>query len=226
MWQFREAVRGIAEGCKTLGIPVTGGNVSFYNQTGDVAIHPTPVIGVLGVMEDVSTPDLDRVPDRRLVGVPHRRRPATSWTGPSGRTSSTATSAAARRSTTSTTSSGWPASSSRRPARRLVDAAHDLSEGGLAQALCESVLRHGVGVKVSLKHVHEDAFVALFSESAGRVVVSVVPGSDDALLALVQEAGLPVARIGTVDTYIRWARRVAGRDDRIEAAPGHPARPA
>ena len=75
MWQFREAVRGIAEGCKTLGIPVTGGNVSFYNQTGDVAIHPTPVIGVLGVMEDVSTTDLDRVPHRRLVRVPHRDDP-------------------------------------------------------------------------------------------------------------------------------------------------------
>ena len=65
MWQFREAVKGIAEGCKTLGIPVTGGNVSFYNQTGDVAIHPTPVIGVLGVMDDVS---------RRTAAAAARRR--------------------------------------------------------------------------------------------------------------------------------------------------------
>ncbi|MEO7235356.1 MAG: phosphoribosylformylglycinamidine synthase subunit PurL, partial [Lapillicoccus sp.] len=55
MWQFREAIKGIAEGCQVMGIPVTGGNVSFYNQTGDVAIHPTPVVGVLGVMDDVST---------------------------------------------------------------------------------------------------------------------------------------------------------------------------
>ena len=53
MWQFTEAVRGLADGCQALGIPVTGGNVSFYNQTGGAAIQPTPVIGVLGVHDDV-----------------------------------------------------------------------------------------------------------------------------------------------------------------------------
>ncbi len=53
MWQLAEAVRGLADGCKHLGIPVTGGNVSLYNQTGATAIHPTPVIGVLGVHDDV-----------------------------------------------------------------------------------------------------------------------------------------------------------------------------
>ena len=54
MWQFAEAVRGLADGCQQLGIPVTGGNVSFYNQTGAAAIHPTPVVGVLGVFDDVA----------------------------------------------------------------------------------------------------------------------------------------------------------------------------
>ena len=54
MWQFAEACRGLADGCRELGLPVTGGNVSFYNQTGDVAILPTPVVGVLGVLEDVT----------------------------------------------------------------------------------------------------------------------------------------------------------------------------
>ena len=54
MWQFSQAVRGLADGCAALGIPVTGGNVSFYNQTGTTAILPTPVVGVLGVLEDVS----------------------------------------------------------------------------------------------------------------------------------------------------------------------------
>ena len=53
MWQFAEAVRGLADGCAALGVPVTGGNVSFYNQTGTAAIHPTPVVGVLGVHDDV-----------------------------------------------------------------------------------------------------------------------------------------------------------------------------
>ena len=54
MWQFAEAVRGLADGCRELGVPVTGGNVSFYNQTGETAIHPTPVVGVLGVLPDVA----------------------------------------------------------------------------------------------------------------------------------------------------------------------------
>ena len=54
MWQFREAVQGLVDGCRALGIPVTGGNVSFYNQTGDTAILPTPVVGVLGVIDDVT----------------------------------------------------------------------------------------------------------------------------------------------------------------------------
>ena len=53
MWQFAEATRGLADACLELGVPVTGGNVSFYNQTGDVAINPTPVVGVLGVVDDV-----------------------------------------------------------------------------------------------------------------------------------------------------------------------------
>ncbi len=53
MWQFQQAVRGLADGCAQLGIPVTGGNVSFYNQTGSTAILPTPVVAVLGVIDDV-----------------------------------------------------------------------------------------------------------------------------------------------------------------------------
>ena len=54
MWQFAEAIRGLVDGCLELGIPVTGGNVSFYNQTGETAILPTPVVGVLGVIDDVT----------------------------------------------------------------------------------------------------------------------------------------------------------------------------
>ena len=54
MWQFKQATAGLADGCQELGVPVTGGNVSFYNQTGDTAIYPTPVVGVLGVIDDVA----------------------------------------------------------------------------------------------------------------------------------------------------------------------------
>ena len=119
MWQFAEAVRGLADGCAALGVPVTGGNVSFYNQTGTVAIHPTPVIGVLGVHDDV----------RRRVGIGFPASadgdaPASSCCsagpGPSsaarpGRTCATVTSAAARQRPTWRPNGGWPACSPRRP---------------------------------------------------------------------------------------------------------------
>src|SRR5258708_30097872 len=69
MWQLAEAVRGLADGCKTLGIPVTGGNVSLYNQTGSNAIHPTPVLGVLGVHDDVRRRVSAGFPARRARSV-------------------------------------------------------------------------------------------------------------------------------------------------------------
>jgi phosphoribosylformylglycinamidine synthase II len=211
MWQFREAVRGIAEGCKALGIPVTGGNVSFYNETGDVAIHPTPVVGVLGVMDDVSTRTSTgfRIDGSTILLLGHTRDEldGSEWAhvvhGHLG---------------------GRPPfhdlGHEQRLARVLVDAAregyldaaHDLSEGGLAQAVCESVLRHGAGARVSLKDVHDDPFVALFSESAGRVLVSVVPGSERELEALAEAAGIPVARLGTVDTDTDGLVVSVGRD--------------
>ena len=169
MWQFAEAVRGLADGCRELGLPVTGGNVSLYNQTGDVAINPTPVIGVLGVHEDVRR----RVPGgwradgetvlllgettarvRRLRLGERRarppRRPAAG--GRPGRR-------AAR------SASCWP----RLGRDGLVTSAHDLADGGLAQALAESALRYGVGARL---HLDGDPFTALFSESAARAVVT------------------------------------------------------
>ena len=96
MWQFAEAVRGLGDACATLGVPVTGGNVSFYNQTEQAAIHPTPVVGVLGVHDDVR--------DRVAIGfaTPGRAscclaKPGRSSAARPGRTSCTGTWAAARR---------------------------------------------------------------------------------------------------------------------------------
>ena len=145
MWQFAEATRGLAEACRVLGTPVTGGNVSFYNQTGATAINPTPVIGVLGVIDDVA----HRVPSGfRRAGAAHRaarrdRRRARRLGVGVGRARPPRRSPA-----------HGPA---RRPSRRspdcwctprehhLISAAHDLSEGGLAQALVEAALINGIG---------------------------------------------------------------------------------
>ena len=206
MWQLVEAIRGLADACQVLGVPVTGGNVSLYNGTGepgriDSAIHPTPVVGVLGVLDDVA----DATPSGWTRG---RARPSTCWaprapssTARRGPTSCTATSAACRRRSTSTPSARWPRSWSRASRDDLVDAAHDLSEGGLAQALVESSLRFGVGVQVvaradSCARDGVTPFEALFSESTARVLVAVPRSEEVRLVDLCTARGVPALRLG------------------------------
>jgi phosphoribosylformylglycinamidine synthase len=191
MWQFAEAVRGLADGCRELGLPVTGGNVSLYNQTGDVPINPTPVIGVLGVHEDVRT----RIPsgwraDGETVLLLGETRPefgGSAWAavvhGHLGGTPPTVDLAAERALGTLLTGLGRDG---------LVTSAHDLADGGLAQALAESALRRGVGARL---HLSGDPFTALFSESAARAVVTT--SDADAVRAAAASAGVPVSELGT-----------------------------
>jgi phosphoribosylformylglycinamidine synthase subunit PurL len=192
MWQFAEAVRGLADGCLALGVPVTGGNVSFYNQTAGAAIHPTPVVGVLGVHDDVrkrlasgfgqagrSVVLLGRtgaefggslwaqVVHGHLGGVP----PAVD-TG-------------AERALAAVLADG--------AASGLLEAAHDLSDGGLAVTLAECCLAGGQGATVALPG---DPFVHLFSESAARAVVAVRPGAEAEFASLCAGAGVPAAVLG------------------------------
>jgi len=193
MWQFAEAARGLADGCAALGVPVTGGNVSFYNQTGTTPIHPTPVVGVLGVHDDV----------RRRVGIGFRDVPADLMllgrTGPEfggsawahvchghlgGRPPVPDLDAEQR----------LAALLAAAVAAGLLSAAHDLSDGGLAVALAESCLRGGTGCTVRRP---DDPFTALFSESAARAVVAVRPGSETAFGQLAEAHGVPATAIGS-----------------------------
>jgi phosphoribosylformylglycinamidine synthase len=200
MWQFERAVSGLADGCRELGIPVTGGNVSFYNQTGSAAIHPTPVVGVLGLMDDVTrrTPSGWREAGLalHLLGVTHAELAGSEWAWVEHRHLG-----------------GRPPkvdlAAETRLANLLVDAArgglvaaaHDLSDGGLAQALVEACLRYGVGSTVDLEPICArdlvTPFLALWAESTARVVVAV---RDDAADRFVQQCtghGVPQVRIGT-----------------------------
>ncbi|MGI5126979.1 phosphoribosylformylglycinamidine synthase subunit PurL [Pseudonocardia sp. CA-107938] len=192
MWQFQQAVRGIADGCAQLGIPVTGGNVSFYNQTGSTAILPTPVVGVLGVLDDVAA----RIPAgfRRdgdvvvLLGETRDELGGSEWAhvvhGHLGGRPPAVDLVAEQRL------AGFLAGSA-----ALLTGSHDLSDGGLAQALVESCLIGGQGASVELPG--DDAFVALFAESAGRVLVTTAPEQVDAVLAAAAAAGVPARAIGT-----------------------------
>jgi phosphoribosylformylglycinamidine synthase subunit PurL len=199
MWQFSEAVRGLADGCQELGTPVTGGNVSFYNQTGETAILPTPVVGVLGVIDDVNrrTP-MKWGPDGELIyllGDTRDEFDGSEWAHLHGHLG------------------GLPPQVDLQHERILgeilvagsrdgmLTAAHDVSDGGFAQAIVEMALRAGVGARLWLPD-DVDPFVQLFAESAGRAVV-VVPRSEEMRFTEMCAArGVAAHRVGVVDSEL------------------------
>ncbi|HEU5474071.1 MAG TPA: phosphoribosylformylglycinamidine synthase subunit PurL [Actinophytocola sp.] len=199
MWQFQQAVRGLADGCAALGIPVTGGNVSFYNQTGTTAILPTPVVGVLGVIEDVAR----RIPTGfdmtanghvlLLLGETHEEFGGSEWAhvvhGHLGGLPPKVDLAREQALGTVLVAAA---------ADGLVSAAHDLSDGGLAQALVEACLIGDTGCRVTLDP-DADRFVQLFSESAGRAVVAVPRASVPAFTELCATHEVPVRELGVVE---------------------------
>lgn len=216
MWQFREAVHGLADGAQELGIPVSGGNVSFYNQTGSEPILPTPVVGVLGVIDDVAHAighDLGRaLPEGEpealyVLGTTEEEFGGSIWQQISGGGLN-----------------GLPPQVDLANEQRLADffvgntvlsAAHDVSEGGVAQALMEMSVHSGVGLDLDLSALHEDLFTALFSESSSRVVVATSTDREDAVEQRAAAVGVPVARIGVTVPGSR-TMRVRGGDRSFE----------
>jgi len=199
MWQFAQAVRGLADGCAALGIPVTGGNVSFYNQPGATPILPTPVVGVLGVIDDVRRrlpTGLGNEPGETLflLGETRDEFDGSIWA-----------------QVTADHLGGVPPKVDLSREKLLADvltaasrdglasAAHDLSEGGLIQAVVEAALAGETGCRIVLPE-SADPFVFLFSESAGRVMVAVPRTEESRFRAMCEARGLPVTRIGVSDT--------------------------
>jgi phosphoribosylformylglycinamidine synthase len=194
MWQFAESIRGMRDACLALETPVTGGNVSFYNESGDSAIWPTPVIGMLGLLPDhrlrvpagFGRPGLtiyllgETFPElggsefaEVLLGSTGGRPPALDLARE--RELHELLQAAARDD--------------------LLASAHDCSEGGLAVALAESAITGAHGFAVTVPG-DLPAHVALFSESASRAVVSVAPERAEELVELAGRHGVPCARLG------------------------------
>jgi phosphoribosylformylglycinamidine synthase len=190
MWQFAESVRGLADGCLEMGLPVTGGNVSFYNQTGAVAILPTPVIGVLGVIDDVRTRtpmSFDRAGlELYLLGDTNDDLAGSEWAYMHGQRGGVAPVADLQREmrlidllVTGRT-------------KKIFTAAHDLSQGGLAATLTEMVLRYNVGATIDLNNVG----MALLSETPGRVVVAIDSVQVVALSAEASAQKITLTKIG------------------------------
>jgi phosphoribosylformylglycinamidine synthase subunit PurL len=195
MWQLIEAVEGIAEACRALDVPITGGNVSLYNETDGQAIYPTPVLGVVGLLEDASrvlTRTFRAAGDevvllgdsygelggseylKTIHGVIQGRPPRLDL----GRERALI---------------GLLGSAA---ADGLLQSAHDCADGGVAVTLAESAFdTGGIGVDVDLPPAG-DAIATLFGESASRVIASVSPGKLETLLARAADAGVPAARVG------------------------------
>ncbi len=194
MWQFAETVRGLADLCLEMGLPVTGGNVSFYNQTGSVAILPTPVIAVLGVIQDVTTRTKMGFPAAGLqvvqLGNTSDNFSGSEWAhlhGQMGDHAPTPDIAAEIRLINLLLE-----------AQPLFESAHDLSDGGLAAALTESTLRNNVGATIELPTAFIPGGVAagLFAETPGRILVTVDPKNFEALRALAKDCEIPFHPIG------------------------------
>ncbi|MDO5672817.1 MAG: phosphoribosylformylglycinamidine synthase subunit PurL [Actinomycetaceae bacterium] len=228
MWQLVQAMTGLADGCKTLGIPVTGGNVSLYNSSGavkgaiDSSINPTPVIGMLGVMQDVrravpsgfdteglavvllgeTRAELDgsawaRTVHKHLGGLPPRVDFAAEVA-----LGNVLIALAEADSVISEGGVGSNAEQKGNPAEtRLLRASHDCSNGGLAQVLVDMTTRFGVGGSFDLSAASQansiDLFTLLFSETQARAVVAVREADLEAVFAAAQAEGVQATRIGT-----------------------------
>ncbi|MBK8445212.1 MAG: phosphoribosylformylglycinamidine synthase subunit PurL [Micropruina sp.] len=196
MWQFAEAVIALVDGCKALGTPVTGGNVSFYNQTGETNILPTPVVGVLGVIDDVA----DRTPMGfahagdavLLLGATGEHLSGSTWAdvihdGHLGGMPPIPDFGHEQRLATVLVAAAKA---------QLLSSAHDLADGGLSQALVEACLRNDLGVAITLPE--GDPTVQLFSETPGRVLVSLPAATAGPFLRLCEQHGITSERIGEV----------------------------
>jgi len=217
MWQFSQAIDGIGEACTALDTPITGGNVSFYNETLAKSIYPTPVIGVLGILEDASR--AVKIAFRSagdvivlLDGAPPVRQ--------SERSEGSLHSSPAKEFSSSEYSkavggivAGQPPTIDLTAEKRLIDclvalaadglviSAHDISDGGLAVTLAESCFSSVGAPRLGAMVTVPDSFPAefvLFGERGARCVLSVAAAKLAALQAIARQYGVAASEIGQV----------------------------
>jgi len=217
MWQFSQVVSGVGKACEALDIPITGGNVSFYNETLGEAIYPTPILGVVGILEDV-----------HKAVFPHFREPGRAVVLLRASEPGDLTDAQSEFGSSEYAKEvlgelwGFPPSLELEPEAALekamlemihsglVDSAHDCSEGGIAVTLAESTFAHEVGAAVDLNAEGLAPEFVLFGEDAGRIVISCDPANLPPIKAVAEKYGISAEPIGeTVREHLEI--RVDGR---------------
>ncbi|MBI4534757.1 MAG: phosphoribosylformylglycinamidine synthase subunit PurL [Ignavibacteriae bacterium] len=200
-WQFKEAVRGIGEACRALNTPVTGGNVSFYNESPSGSVYPTPVIGMLGLVEDVTAAVTATFKNEGdlivLIGSP--------TTGHVGGSEYLAVAY----HTVAGDAPPIDLDCERRLQQCCLDAigqnllksAHDCSEGGLAVAVAECCIisrNSFLGAEIFFRENHGREDLKLFGEDQSRIVVTIEERNLPRVLELTEAHNIPMQVIGTV----------------------------
>ena len=203
MWQFSQAIDGITKACEKLEIPITGGNVSFYNETLGEGIYPTPVLGVVGILEDVhKTAKMHfAAPGRTIVLL---------RAGEAGDITDAESEFGSSEYAKEVLGTLWgypPELDLEKEAGLqkavieliqlgLVDSTHDCADGGVAVALAEKALPKGVGARVNLACGGLFAEFALFGEDASRIVISCDPGQVARIKEVAEKRGAAAEVIG------------------------------
>jgi phosphoribosylformylglycinamidine synthase len=203
MWQFSQTIDGITKACEELEIPITGGNVSFYNETLGEGIYPTPVLGVVGILEDVhKTPKMHfSAPGRTIVLL---------RAGEAGDITDAQTEFGSSEYAKEVLAALWgypPQLDLEQEAalqkavieliqEGLVESVHDCADGGVAVALTEKAMPKGVGARVNLASGSLFAEFALFGEDASRILISCDPGQVARIKHVAEKFGVSAEIIG------------------------------
>jgi phosphoribosylformylglycinamidine synthase subunit PurL len=203
MWQFSQTIDGITKACEELEIPITGGNVSFYNETLGEGIYPTPVLGVVGILEDVHQA-------ARMHFAASGRTIVLLRSGDAGDITDAESEFGSSEYAKEVLGALWgypPELDLEREAglqkaaieliqQGLVESIHDCADGGIAVALAEKALPKGVGVRVNLASGGLFPEFALFGEDAGRIVISCDPGKVARIKEVAEKHGAAAEELG------------------------------
>ncbi len=198
-WTFREALAGMGEACRVFSTPVTGGNVSFYNENPRAAVFPTPVIGMLGLVEDIEnhlmTPGFKNAGDAVLyIGAPRRGLGGSEYLHAiHGQTAGDAPALDLE------FEKKLQDALLEAIRKGVVNAAHDVSDGGLAVALAEMSVFSGLGATVETSDLGDDHYEILYSEAQSGVVVTAPLREAKEATGYFTEAGVPCYTLGTVE---------------------------